>query len=103
VNHIFFAHPDADPQWLTEHKMAMVSNRFLGAISVLLGFHRRIRKMNGSLDSAIARYASVLLEAKKRAVKLNFWMDAGIDDPPSRYPEPLICLFADLAFFRGSS
>ncbi|KAG9979104.1 dicer-like protein, partial [Aureobasidium melanogenum] len=31
ITHLFYKYPDKDPQWLTEHKMAMVSNQFLGA------------------------------------------------------------------------
>ncbi|KAI5302309.1 cell cycle RNA binding protein whi3, partial [Ascosphaera pollenicola] len=32
VEFLYAKYPDKDPQWLTEHKMAMVSNKFLGAL-----------------------------------------------------------------------
>ncbi|RMZ76008.1 hypothetical protein DV738_g5169, partial [Chaetothyriales sp. CBS 135597] len=37
---LFATNPDRDPQWLTEHKMALVSNRFLAALAVVLDFHK---------------------------------------------------------------
>ena len=42
----FFNYPEKDPQWMTEHKTPMVSNQFLGAVSVKLGFHQHIRQNN---------------------------------------------------------
>lgn len=84
VQHIFAAHPEADPQWLTEHKMAMVSNRFLGAVSVVLGFHRRLRKVGAHLDGAINEYVEDILGAKERSNSPNFWSDLSIQTPPSK-------------------
>lgn len=84
VQHIFEAHPDADPQWLTEHKMAMVSNRFLGAVSVVLGFGKRLRKVGAQLDAAIHQYSVDIMEAKEKSNSLKFWSDLAIQVPPSK-------------------
>jgi endoribonuclease Dicer len=84
VRYIFVNNPDADPQWLTEHKMAMVSNRFLGACSVLLGFHNKIRKVGQQLDIAIADYMVEILEARERNSAPNFWSDLSLSAPPSK-------------------
>ena len=83
VRHIFLNFPDADPQWLTEHKMAMVSNRFLGAVSVHLGFHKKLRKMGQQLDTAINYYTIEILEAEEKNSSSNFWSDLSISSPPS--------------------
>jgi len=83
VRYIFLNYPDADPQWLTEHKMAMVSNRFLGAVSVHLGLHKKLRKMGQQLDTAINYYTVEILEAEEKSSSSNFWSDLSISAPPS--------------------
>lgn len=58
VNFLYAQYPDKDPQWLTEHKMAMVSNKFLASVSVRLGFNKHLQlfnphpwgKINGYID-----------------------------------------------------
>ncbi|RMD42671.1 hypothetical protein DV735_g2427, partial [Chaetothyriales sp. CBS 134920] len=40
ISWLFNTNPDRGPQWLTEHKMALVSNRFLAALAVILDFHK---------------------------------------------------------------
>lgn len=60
VTHLFYRFPKRDPQWLTEHKMAMVSNRFLGALCVKLGFHRHLRCENDVILSSIRSYVMEL-------------------------------------------
>ncbi|KAF8247196.1 hypothetical protein K440DRAFT_584862 [Wilcoxina mikolae CBS 423.85] len=105
VQHIFNAHPEADPQWLTEHKMAMVSNRFLGAVSVVLGFHKRLRKVGTQLDIAINEYTTDILEAKERSTLPNFWNDLSIQIPPKVLPDILEAfigaIFVDSEFDYG--
>ncbi|KAK5044407.1 hypothetical protein LTR84_011279 [Exophiala bonariae] len=62
------------PQWLTEHKMAMVSNKFLAALAVTLGFNKLISAATPSLFSEIAAYATWFDEASKvDGVKPDFW------------------------------
>ncbi|KAK2746364.1 Dicer-like protein 1 [Myotisia sp. PD_48] len=58
VEYLFNRYPDRDPQWLTEHKMAMVSNQFLGFLAVKLGLHTHLQHNSGALPSQIANYAS---------------------------------------------
>ncbi|KAA8904644.1 hypothetical protein FN846DRAFT_21763 [Sphaerosporella brunnea] len=89
VEFIFKKYPEADPQWLTEHKMAMVSNRFLGAVSVILGFHKKIRKVGAHLDAAIAEYVTNILQAKEKSDAPNFWADLSIMVPPKTLPDVL--------------
>lgn len=65
VNFIFHRHPGRDPQWLTEHKMAMVSNRFLAALSVKLGFHKHIRFSGQLVEFQNRDYAMDVQEAER--------------------------------------
>ncbi|KAL9000121.1 MAG: hypothetical protein Q9169_001196 [Polycauliona sp. 2 TL-2023] len=65
VNFLFYRHPDRDPQWLTEHKMAMVSNKFLAALSVKLGFHKHLRFSGQVVEFQNRDYAMELQEAER--------------------------------------
>lgn len=68
ITYLFYQFPDKDPQWLTEHKMAMVSNRFLGAVCVKLGFYKHIRYGGSSqLERNIRDYVVEIQEAEKEA------------------------------------
>ncbi|KAI9732109.1 MAG: Dicer-like protein 1 [Cirrosporium novae-zelandiae] len=74
VNFLFFKYPDRDPQWLTEHKMAMVSNMFLGALSVRLGFHRHMLHNSSPLAFQITQYVAELGEAEREANgRVDYW------------------------------
>ncbi|KAL8702024.1 MAG: hypothetical protein Q9201_004601 [Fulgogasparrea decipioides] len=67
VNFIFHRHPDRDPQWLTEHKMAMVSNKFLAALSVKLGFHKHLRFSSAVIEYQNRDYAQEIQEAERES------------------------------------
>lgn len=67
VNFLFHNHPTKDPQWLTEHKMAMVSNQFLGALSITLGFHKHMATLDSQVQMNIADYVSDVTEALNQA------------------------------------
>jgi len=67
VNFLFHNFPDKDPQWLTEHKMAMVSNQFLGALCVSLGFHLHLLLFNPGFQKQITDYVTDLTEARNQA------------------------------------
>ena len=67
VNFLFHNFPDKDPQWLTEHKMAMVSNQFLGALCVSLSFHTHLLLFNNGFVKQIADYVTDITEAKLQA------------------------------------
>ncbi|KAI7089846.1 dicer-like protein 1 [Hortaea werneckii] len=83
---LFYRFPDKDPQWLTEHKMAMVSNRFLGAVSVNTGFYKHLRYSNSIIQHQIARYAAELLEAKNTAgTGRDYWTH--VAEPPKCLPD----------------
>ncbi|TVY67376.1 Dicer-like protein [Lachnellula suecica] len=67
VNFLFHNFPGKDPQWLTEHKMAMVSNQFLGALCVQLGFHPHLLVLHSQYQSQITDYVSEITLARKQA------------------------------------
>lgn len=64
VDFLFKKFPHADPQWLTEHKMAMVSNQFLGSLCVKLGLHRHLLSVHSELIKSIEAYVFQLQEAE---------------------------------------
>jgi len=81
VTYLWYKYPTADPQWLTEHKMAMVSNRFLGTVCVKLGFHRHLRHNTQSIESQIRRFVEELEAAEERAAgSRDYW--TGIKEAP---------------------
>lgn len=81
INWLFNKFEDRNPQWLTEHKMAMVSNKFLAAVAVRLGFDKHIKATTPRLLLDISRYAGKVRAAlENREVKRDFWTE--IDDPP---------------------
>lgn len=83
INFLFHRHPDKDPQWLTEHKvkihsimrirklmltflqMAMVSNKFLAALSVKLGFHKHLRFNGTVIEYQNREYVGEIEEAER--------------------------------------
>lgn len=86
ITHLFYRFPDRDPGWLTEHKMAMVSNKFLGAVCVNIGFHKHLRYTHSILEHQIRAYATELLEAKATAGESrDYWTT--VSDPPKCLPD----------------
>ncbi|PGH00288.1 endoribonuclease Dicer [Blastomyces parvus] len=88
VEYLYHHYPDRDPQWLTEHKMAMVSNKFLGAAAVKLGLHRHLLHSSNALLGQITRYAEEIEVAEAEG---NDSPDAWttISDPPKCLPDML--------------
>ncbi|CAI6332556.1 unnamed protein product [Periconia digitata] len=81
IMHLFYRYPSKDPQWLTEHKSPMVSNKFLGAVSVKLGFHKHIRQNNSMLSSQIYDYVGEIEEAEREANgAVDYWTT--VMEPP---------------------
>ena len=81
IMHLFYAYPDKDPQWLTEHKTPMVSNKFLGAVCVKLGWHRHILQNTAILSSQIRDYVYEVEEAEREAKGLvDYWVT--VSEPP---------------------
>lgn len=77
VNFLFLRFPDRDPQWLTEHKMAMVSNRFLGALCVRLEFHRHLRLNSAIYEAQIREYVTDIQAAEQEANGArDYWVHA---------------------------
>jgi endoribonuclease Dicer len=56
VSWMYSKYTDKDPHWLTEHKTAMVSNRFLAALGVKLGFHKHMRSISSTLESQVREW-----------------------------------------------
>lgn len=79
VNFLYANHPDKDPQWLTEHKMAMVSNKFLSFISVRLGFNKHLQLFNphpwGRINSYIDDLKRVIEETEDAPDAFIFMKD----------------------------
>ncbi|KAK5625395.1 hypothetical protein RRF57_001111 [Xylaria bambusicola] len=59
--------PGADPQWMTEHKMAMVSNQFQGCLCVSLNLQKHMVSMDTALHKEIADYVTNITEARTQA------------------------------------
>ena len=82
ISHLFYRFPHKDPQWLTEHKMPMVSNRFLGAVCVKLGFYHHIRQNNSSLSAEIRDYVGEIEEAEHEPnAGPDYWVHINKDPP----------------------
>ncbi|PLB42079.1 putative RNA helicase/RNAse III [Aspergillus candidus] len=81
VEDLFHRFPDRDPQWLTEHKMAMVSNKFLGALAVKLELHKHLKYFSNPLQNQIMHYVEQVqaAEAESEGV-VDYW--ATTKDPP---------------------
>lgn len=67
VDFLYNKFPEADPKWLTEHKMAMVSNQFLGFLCVKLGLSKHLMVATSTLHSKIREYTAEAKEAEERA------------------------------------
>ncbi|KAJ5563547.1 hypothetical protein N7535_008711 [Penicillium sp. DV-2018c] len=88
VEHLFHRFPDRDPQYLTEHKMAMVSNKFLGALAVKLGLHRHLQHFSSPLLVQITKYvAEIELAEEEGKGEVDYWLSTS--DPPKCLPDML--------------
>ncbi|TKA67575.1 hypothetical protein B0A49_06725 [Cryomyces minteri] len=86
ISHLFYRFPQKDPQWLTEHKMAMVSNKFLGAVCVRIGFHRHLRHNSSIIEYQIREYVTELQEAERDSNGArNYWTT--VKAPPKCLPD----------------
>ncbi|KAG2416478.1 hypothetical protein HFD88_007693 [Aspergillus terreus] len=86
VEDLFRRFPDRDPQWLTEHKMAMVSNKFLGVLAVKLGLHTHLSYFSSALQSQITHYAEEAQAAASQSdVAVDYWTLT--QDPPKCLPD----------------
>ncbi|KAB8342706.1 hypothetical protein FH972_022306 [Carpinus fangiana] len=75
-----------DPQWLTEHKMAMASNKFLGAVCVKLGFHKHMRFAHSAIEKSMRDYVAEISEIEAdHPGERDYWVLAR--DPPKCLPD----------------
>jgi endoribonuclease Dicer len=80
---LFDSNPDKNPQWLTEHKMAMVSNKFLAALAVKLDFDKLFYCKTTKLAGAISSYSEkIRAELEKPEYDKDFWTRVEVDKPP---------------------
>ncbi|KAJ5423994.1 hypothetical protein N7491_009210 [Penicillium cf. griseofulvum] len=88
VEHLFHRFPNRDPQWLTEHKMAMVSNKFLGALAVKLGLHLHLQHFSSPLMIQNSKYAEDLQLAESESNgEVDYWLSTS--DSPKCLPDML--------------
>ena len=81
IMHLFYKYPDKDPQWLTEHKTPMVSNKFLGAVCVKLGWHKHIKQNTAIVGTQIRDYVMEVEEAEREANgAVDYWVT--VSEPP---------------------
>ena len=98
VDFLFHRFPDRDPQWLTEHKMAMVSNRFLGALCVNLGFHKHLRCNSTIVALQIRAYVTEIEEAELASDGAkDYWLS--VRQPP-KVPVSSLCSASLNPFLR---
>lgn len=71
----------ADGDW----KMAMVSNKFLGALAVKLGFHRHLQHFSAPIQSNVTSYAEDIQTAEEENEgAMDYWL--GTKDSPKVRP-----------------
>jgi endoribonuclease Dicer len=97
VDFLFKHFPGTDPQWLTEHKMAMVSNQFLGFLCVDMELHKHILLYSTPLQSQIVTYVADVRNAREAAeeeaestgspIRMDYWLQ--VKDPPKCLPDIL--------------
>jgi endoribonuclease Dicer len=81
ITYLYYKYPEKDPHWLTEHKTPMVSNKFLGAVCVKLGWHKHIRQNNSALSSQIRDYVTEVQEAERDCDgAVDYWVM--VSEPP---------------------
>lgn len=96
VDYLFRRFPTADPQWLTEHKMAMASNQFLGCLCVKLKLHKHLLVTTSAVIGNVTTYVTELEEAeaaaqqeaeknKSAVMRQDFWLQASY--PPKALPD----------------
>ncbi|KAM0371457.1 hypothetical protein ACHAPY_010178 [Fusarium culmorum] len=100
VEYLYRNFPLADPQWLTEHKMAMASNQFLGCLCVKLNLHHHLLFNTSQFISKIRDYVAELELAEETArqeakedgtpMRMDFWLNA--TTPPKAYADSIEAL-----------
>lgn len=94
VDYLYRQFPEADPQWLTEHKMVMASNQFLGFLCVKLGLQTQLQTMTAHLMSQVSDYVTDLEKAEEMMEReaadgadrrVDFWLD--VSAAPKALPD----------------
>ncbi|OAA58270.1 RNase3 domain protein [Cordyceps fumosorosea ARSEF 2679] len=93
VDHLFRTHPDAGPQFLTERKMGVCGNQFLGYLCVELGLHRELLTADAAVPGQVRAYEERLAfhhsRAEAEAVALGRPVSKGWWTPATRPPKVL--------------
>ena len=70
--------------------MAIVSNKFLGALAVKLGFHQHLQHFSSPIQSSITHYAEEIQTVEaERGGAMDYWLSAGDSPKVCFSPEPL--------------
>ena len=78
VKYLFDSYPHKDPQWMTEHKMAMVSNKFLAALGAKLGFNKFLQHNGAAIQQQMKAYVDEFAEAQRESGNSRgFWQSLG--------------------------
>lgn len=111
VDYLYFRFPNAGPQWLTEHKMSMCSNQFLGFLCVRLGLHRGILTTDTQIPGQISLYESAITQMEKQGkngaveqegeLSLDFWLE--IPHPPKVLADVMEALLGAMFVDSGFS
>ena len=83
IEYIYRSFPDRDPQWMTEHKMAMVSNKFLAAVAVELELDKHLSFDGVHVASQILHYSRQvrdITQGGRETIDKDYW--TLIDHPP---------------------
>lgn len=68
--------------------MAMVSNKFLGALAVKLGFHRHLQHFSNPVQANITHYAEdIQIAEEESGGSMDYWLNT--KDAPKVVSDPL--------------
>ncbi|KAI9662079.1 MAG: Dicer-like protein 1 [Trizodia sp. TS-e1964] len=88
IDWLFHTNPTRNPQWLTEHKMAMVSNKYQGALSVKLGFHKYLKANHDAVLAGVNDWVKDIQDAEAESQgSPDYWTT--VKDPPKCLPDML--------------
>jgi endoribonuclease Dicer len=99
VDYLYRNFPQADPQWLSEHKQAMASNQFLGCLCIKLGLYKSLligNQFDRNISSYVFEMAVAEEEAREEAeaegvpMRMDFWVK--VTTPPKIYADSIEAL-----------
>ncbi|KAK9449862.1 uncharacterized protein V1518DRAFT_404946 [Limtongia smithiae] len=100
VQFVYEKYPSADPQYLTEHKISIVNNKFLGYLCTKLGLHKYLDYVSSALSAAIGEYLHVIeFEEARTTTQDQVWTRIDVPKALADCVEALIgAIFIDSDF-----